>query len=44
MGTDLIYGHEITLEEAYRLNEKYGFEFVVEGGEIKDVLHSGLFR
>lgn len=40
MGTDMIYGHEITLAEAYVLNEKYGFEFVVENGVIKDVLHS----
>lgn len=40
MGIDMIYGHVITLEEAYVLNAKYGFEFVIEDGEIKDVLHS----
>ena len=40
MGNNLIYGHVMTLEEAYRLNEKYGFEFLIEDGEIKDVLHS----
>ena len=40
MGIDMVYGHVITLEEAYRLNEKYGIEFVVEGGVVKDVLHS----
>ena len=40
MGTDMIYGHEITLAEAYVLHDKYGFEFGVENGVIKDVLHS----
>ena len=39
MGSNLIYGHVVTLEEAYVLNEKYGFEFVVEDGVVKDVLH-----
>lgn len=39
MGNDLIYGHVMTLEEAYRLNEKYGFEFLIENGVITDVLH-----
>ena len=29
--------HAITLEEACVLHEKYGFEFVVEDGEITDV-------
>ena len=40
MGSNLIYGHVITLAEAYVIHEKYGFEFIIENGEIKDVLHS----
>lgn len=28
----------ITLEEMYRIHEKYGLEFVIEDGEVKDVL------
>ena len=40
MGTNLIYGHEITVAEACVLSEKYGFEFVIEDGVVKDVLHS----
>ena len=39
METNMIYGHVMTLEEAYRINEKYGLEFVIEGGEITNVLH-----
>lgn len=39
METNLICGHVVTLEEAYMLNEKYGFEFIVEGGEITTVNH-----
>ena len=40
MGSNLIYGHVITLAEACVLHEKYGFEFVIEDGVVKDVLHS----
>lgn len=39
MELDLIYGGKATLEDLYKLNE-LGFEFVVEGGAITDVLHS----
>ena len=39
MGNDLIYGHEVTLAEAYVLHEKYGFEFVIEGGKITSVIY-----
>ena len=38
MDFSLIYGGEATVEDLCRLNE-LGFEFVVEGGEITDVLH-----
>lgn len=38
MELDLIYGGEATLEDLITLNE-LGFEFVVEGGAITDVLH-----
>lgn len=37
MDIDLIIGSEATLEELYALNE-LGYEFVVEGGVITDVL------
>jgi len=37
MELSLIYGGEATVEDLCRLNE-LGFEFVVEGGEITDVL------
>lgn len=40
MNKQMIYGHVVTLEEAYVLNEKYGFEFIIENGVVKDVLHS----
>lgn len=40
MGSNLIYGHVITLAEAYVLNEKYGFEFIIENGVVKYVLRS----
>lgn len=30
----------ITLEEMYMIHDKYGIEFVVEDGEVKDVLVS----
>ena len=39
MGTNLIYGHVITLAEACVLNEKYGFEFIIEDVEIASVIH-----
>jgi hypothetical protein len=29
----------LTLEEVIELHEKEGFEFVIEGGAITDVLH-----
>lgn len=38
MDEKLIYGGEATLEDLYRLNQ-LGFEFVVEDGVIKNVLH-----
>lgn len=38
MDFSLIYGGEATVEDLCILNE-LGFEFVVEGGEITDVLH-----
>ena len=38
MDMNLIYGGQATLEELYKLHE-LGFEFVVEGGVITDVLH-----
>lgn len=38
MDFSLIYGGEATVEDLCRLNE-LGFEFVIEGGEITDVLH-----
>lgn len=34
---DLIYGTDATLEDLIALHEQ-GFEFVIEGGEITDVL------
>lgn len=39
MELQLIYGGQATLEDMYRLNE-LGFEFVIEGGEVTNVLHS----
>ena len=38
METDLIYGGLATLEDLVRLNY-LGFEFLVEDGEIKNVLY-----
>lgn len=38
MDEKLIYGGRATLEDLYRLNQ-LGFEFVVEDGGIKNVLH-----
>lgn len=35
----MIYGKEATLEVLFLLHE-WGFEFVIEGGEITDVLHT----
>lgn len=39
MELQLIYGGYATLEDMYKLNE-LGFEFVIEGGEVTNVLHS----
>lgn len=39
MDFSLIYGGNATLEDLYILHE-FGFEFVVEGGAITDVLHN----
>lgn len=39
MELQLIYGGQATLEDMYKLNE-LGFEFVIEGGEVTNVLHS----
>jgi hypothetical protein len=38
MEMELIYGGQATLEDLYELHDKKGFEFVVEDGEITDVL------
>ncbi len=38
MELQLIYGGQATLEDMYRLN-KLGFEFVVEDGEVSNVLY-----
>lgn len=38
MDLNLIYGGKATLEDLCRLNE-LGFEFVIEGGEITNVLY-----
>lgn len=40
MEYSLIYGGQATLEDLCKLND-LGFEFVVEGGEITDVLLHG---
>lgn len=39
MNEKMIYGKEATLEALFLLHE-WGFEFVVEDGEITDVLHT----
>lgn len=39
MELELIYGQQATLEDLYELHDKKGFEFVIEDGEIKDVLY-----
>ena len=39
METNLIYGGKATLEDLMALHN-LGFEFVIEDGVIKDVLHS----
>lgn len=38
MELNLIYGGEATLEDFYELNEKKGFEFVIEDGKVTQVL------
>lgn len=38
MDEKLIFGGQATLEDLYELN-KLGFEFIVEGGVITNVLH-----
>lgn len=38
MELELIFGGQATLEDLYELYE-LGYEFVVEGGVITDVLH-----
>ena len=38
MDFSLIYGGQATLEDLYALNE-FGFEFVVEGGAITNVIY-----
>ena len=38
MELQLIYGGQATLEDMYKLN-KLGFEFVVEGGEVTNVIY-----
>lgn len=38
MEEKLIYGGQATLEDMYRLN-KLGFEFVIEDGEVTNVLY-----
>lgn len=39
MDVSLIYGGQATLEDLIELHEKKGFEFVIEDGVIKDVIH-----
>lgn len=39
MDVNLIYGGEATIEDLCRLHG-LGFEFVIEGGEITNVLHT----
>ncbi len=39
MDANLIYGGQATLEDLIELHEKKGFEFVIEDGEISDVIH-----
>ncbi len=39
MELNLLYGQEATLEDLYELHDKKGFEFVIEDGEITDVLY-----
>lgn len=43
METNLIYGGQATIEDLIKLND-LGFEFVIENGEITNVLHTGLLR
>nr|DAQ25187.1 MAG TPA: hypothetical protein [Bacteriophage sp.] len=38
MDYSLIYGGDVTVEDLQLLNE-FGFEFVIEGGQITHVLH-----
>lgn len=38
MEEKLIYGGQATLEDMYKLND-LGFEFVIEDGEVTNVLH-----
>ena len=38
MEIELIYGGQATLEDLYKLN-MLGFEFVVEDGQVTDVIH-----
>lgn len=38
METNLIFSGNATLEDLYELNEKKGFEFVVEDGKVTQVL------
>ena len=39
MEVSLIYGGQATLEDLYELHERKGFEFVIEGGKITNVIY-----
>ena len=39
MELELIYSGKATLEDLQELNEKKGYEFVIENGGITDVVH-----
>lgn len=41
MEGNLIYGGMATVEDLCRLHDELGLEFVIEGGEITDVLLHG---
>lgn len=41
MELNLIYGGYATLEDMYVLNKLLGLEFVIEDGEVTEILHGG---
>ena len=38
MGIDAIYDGYVTLDELYMLNEAFGIEFVIEDGQVTEVI------